>query len=101
MVKDAEAHSEDDKAKKEQVMAHNELDSLVYQTEKLVADNGDKVSEEEKTQITELAAEAKKALEANADAETLILRSRYNKKTVIFFVNIFMRLYEKIFYSCS
>lgn len=36
-----------------------------------------------------------------ADAETLILRSRYNKKTVIFFVNIFMRLYEKIFYSCS
>lgn len=36
-----------------------------------------------------------------ADAETLILRSRYNNKMVIFLVNIFMRLYEKIFRPCS
>ncbi len=39
LVKDADAHSEEDKARREQIEARNQLDSLVYQTEKLLNDN--------------------------------------------------------------
>ena len=46
MVKEAEANSESDREKKEQVMLRNDLDSLVYQTEKMIADNKDKFKEE-------------------------------------------------------
>ncbi len=47
MVKDAELHAEEDKKKKEEIEVRNQADSLIYQTEKVVKENKDKLSEDE------------------------------------------------------
>ena len=65
MVKDAESHAEEDKKKKEAIEAHNQLDSLIYTTEKSLKDHGDKIDSSEKSKIQSALDEAKKALEAN------------------------------------
>ncbi|MPY68881.1 MAG: molecular chaperone DnaK [Alphaproteobacteria bacterium] len=51
MVKDAEAHAADDKARKEKVELHNQADSLIYATEKNLAEYGDKVAASDKAQV--------------------------------------------------
>ncbi|HEV7553477.1 MAG TPA: molecular chaperone DnaK [Candidatus Angelobacter sp.] len=63
MAKEAEAHSAEDKAKREQIEARNQLDGMVYQVEKMLKENGDKISGDEKGQVESALAEAKKALE--------------------------------------
>ncbi|HWG39771.1 MAG TPA: molecular chaperone DnaK [Candidatus Acidoferrales bacterium] len=63
MAKEAEAHSAEDKAKREEIEARNQLDGLVYQMEKMLKENGDKISGDEKGQVESAVAEAKKALE--------------------------------------
>jgi Molecular chaperone len=71
-VKEAQSHSSEDKKKREAVEAKNQLDSLVYATEKLLAENADKVPAEDKTAIEAAVADAKKVLETQADdAEAL------------------------------
>lgn len=52
MVKDAETHAEEDKAKKELVELKNQADQLVYSTEKTLNENADKVSDSDKEAIT-------------------------------------------------
>ncbi len=64
MVADAEANAEEDKKRKEEVTLKNNLDTLVYQTEKTLKDNADAVAEAEKKTAEEAIAESKKALEA-------------------------------------
>ena len=51
MVKEAEAHAEEDKRKRELVEARNQADSLIHTTEKSLADLGDKVSPADKTEV--------------------------------------------------
>ena len=51
MIKDAEAHAEDDRRRKEEVEVRNTADTLVYQTEKLLKDQGDKIDEAEKADV--------------------------------------------------
>jgi molecular chaperone DnaK len=63
MAKEAEAHASEDKAKREEIEARNQLDSLVYQMEKMQKENGDKISGDEKIQVESALADAKKALE--------------------------------------
>ena len=63
MAKEAEAHSAEDKAKREEIEARNQLDSLVYQMEKMLKENADKISGDEKGQVESAVADAKKALE--------------------------------------
>jgi molecular chaperone DnaK len=70
LVKDAQAHTEDDKKRRKLAEAKNQADSLVYQTEKNIAEHGDKVSAEEKTKIQDAVAALKKALEGT-DAEAI------------------------------
>jgi molecular chaperone DnaK len=71
-VKEAQSHGAEDKKKREAVEAKNQLDSLVYATEKLLAENADKVPAEDKTAIEAAVADAKKVLETKADdAEAL------------------------------
>jgi molecular chaperone DnaK len=70
MVKDAEAHSEEDKRRRQQVEARNRLDSLVYSTEKTYEENKEKLGAAEKGELEEALAEAKKALEQE-DLSTL------------------------------
>ncbi|MBI3804880.1 MAG: molecular chaperone DnaK [Nitrospirae bacterium] len=65
LVKDAQAHAEEDKKKKALIEVKNEADSLIYATEKSLGDFGDKVSPEEKTQIQDQIAQARKAMESN------------------------------------
>jgi molecular chaperone DnaK len=61
MVKDAEINAEEDKKKRERIMMKNNLDNLVYGTEKLLKENGDKVPANLKSEIEELVKSAKEA----------------------------------------
>jgi molecular chaperone DnaK len=63
MAKEADAHSAEDKAKREEIEARNSLDGLVYNIEKMLKDNGDKVSGAEKLDVETALADAKKTLE--------------------------------------
>lgn len=65
MAKEAEAHSEEDKKRKEAVESRNMLDGAVYQAEKLIKDNKDKISEEDQKTIEEAIKDAKKTLDNN------------------------------------
>lgn len=62
MVKEAEAHAEDDKKRKETVNAKNQLDNLVYQMEKLINENKDKLPADEVTKAEEAMKTAKETL---------------------------------------
>jgi molecular chaperone DnaK len=63
-IKDAEAHAEEDKKKRELIEARNQLDSLIYATERSMSDLGDKLSAEEKGNVNVALEDAKKALES-------------------------------------
>ena len=63
MVKDAEAHAEEDKRRKEEVEVRNNCDALVNATEQTLAEVGDKAPADVKSQAEEAIAEAKSALE--------------------------------------
>ena len=69
MVKEAESNAQADKDRREAIEAKNHLDSSVYQAEKMVAENGEKISAEDKLSVENAIAEAKKVLAANADAK--------------------------------
>lgn len=69
MVRDAESHEAEDKARKEAIEARNHLDSAVYQAEKLVADNRDKIPEADRAEVEREIESAKKLLEQNRDAK--------------------------------
>lgn len=62
MKQDAKAHEEEDKKKKELIEAKNQLDTLVYATEKALKDHGDKISEDDKKKVSEAVEEARKKL---------------------------------------
>jgi molecular chaperone DnaK len=62
MVQDAESKSEEDEKKKEVINQRNNLDQLIYSTEKTLNDNADKITEEEKSTIEESVVKGKEAL---------------------------------------
>jgi len=70
MVKDAEANAAADKKRKEAIEARNELDSLVYGTEKNLRDHGDKISDEVKQEVEAQIAAAREVLD-HEDPEVL------------------------------
>ncbi len=63
MVKDAEAHAEEDRKRREEAEVRNTADGLVYQTEKMLKDQSDNVSDDEKATIEAKVADVKTALE--------------------------------------
>jgi molecular chaperone DnaK len=65
MTKEAEAHADEDKNRREQIEARNQLDSIIYQLEKTVRDTGDKIPADLKAKIEAGVADAKKELESN------------------------------------
>jgi molecular chaperone DnaK len=65
MVKDAEAHAEDDRKRREEAEIRNNADSIVYQTEKVLREQGDKVSADEKEAVEQPLADLKKAMDGN------------------------------------
>lgn len=62
MVKDAEAHAEEDRKRKEDAEELNKADTLVYQTEKLLRDQGDKIDGDDKVQVEQALGTLKEAL---------------------------------------
>ena len=81
-VKDAEAHAEEDKKKKEEIEVRNNAESLVYNSEKTLGELGDKISGEEKSKIEAEIDATRKALEGN-DTETI--KSATEKLTKVFY----------------
>ncbi len=69
MAKEAGAHSAEDKAKREEIEAKNQLDSMVYQLEKMLREQGDKISGSERGDVENAIADAKKALESGDKAQ--------------------------------
>jgi molecular chaperone DnaK len=65
MAKEAEAHSEEDKAQRELIESKNQLDSMVYQIEKMLREQGDKISSSERGDVENALADAKTALNSN------------------------------------
>jgi molecular chaperone DnaK len=64
MVKEAESNAAEDAAKREEIEAHNSLDGLVYQVEKFLRENTDKIPAESRTEVESKIPAAKSALEA-------------------------------------
>jgi molecular chaperone DnaK len=69
MVKDAEAHAEEDKREKEKIEVKNEADSLIYTTEKSLKDYGDKISEEDRQKIEDAVSSLKGVMESGNGEE--------------------------------
>jgi molecular chaperone DnaK len=74
MVKDAEAHAEEDKKRKAQVEAKNHAEALLHATEKALAEHGAKVGETERRAIENAMADLKEALKGD-DAEVLTAKT--------------------------
>jgi molecular chaperone DnaK len=71
MAKEAEAHSAEDKEKREEIEARNQLDGLVYNIEKMIKDSGEKVQAADKTEVEAALAESKTVLEGTPSAKEL------------------------------
>jgi molecular chaperone DnaK len=69
MAKEADAHSAEDKAQRESIEAKNKLDSMVYNVEKMLREQGDKIGGSERGDVENAIADAKKALESNDKAQ--------------------------------
>ena len=69
-IKEAEAHAEEDKKRKELVQTKNDADNLVFALEKMLKDNGDAISKEDKEKLEKAIEEAKKEFETD-DIEKL------------------------------
>ncbi len=71
MAKEADAHAAEDKEKREEIEARNRLDNLVYNIEKMLKENGDKVSGSDKSDVETALAEAKSTLAGTPSAAEL------------------------------
>jgi hypothetical protein len=69
LVKEGQANAEDDKKKHEVITARNQLDNLIYATEKTLKEHGDKISEDEKKKVEEALKEAKTSLTSESKEE--------------------------------
>lgn len=90
-VKDAEAHAEEDKKKKDEIEARNNAESLVYNSEKTLGELGDKISGEEKAKAEEEIANVKKSLEGT---DTEAIKQATEKLTTVFY-SISEKLYSQ------
>jgi molecular chaperone DnaK len=93
MVKDAEAYAEEDRLRREQVETRNQGDQLVHQTEKVLAEQGEKLSADERASIDSALSELKSAL-ADENSETTTLRSRI-EALVTASQGAFTRMYQE------
>ena len=71
MAKEADAHATEDQAKREEVEARNSLDNMTYNVEKMLKDNGDKVSGSEKSDVEAALTQARTALQGTSSASEL------------------------------
>jgi molecular chaperone DnaK len=82
MVKDAEVHAEEDQKRKEKIDSKNQLDNMIYQLEKLIAENKDKLPADEVTKTEEALKTAKEVLEKE-ESGTEEYKSELEKLTAV------------------
>ena len=90
-MKEAEQYAEEDKKRKEEVETLNHADSLIYETEKTLRDNGDKLSEEDKSAVQHEIDDFKKIREGNNAAEIKNAMEGFTQKVY----QIFGKLYQQ------
>ncbi|WP_345392377.1 Hsp70 family protein, partial [Haloechinothrix salitolerans] len=78
MVKDAEAHAEEDRKRREEAETRNQAETLAYQTEKFVKENEDKLPDEVKTKVNDAVSELNEALKGT---DTAAIQSAMEKLT--------------------
>ncbi len=93
MVKDAEAHAEEDKKKKEDAEVRNAADTLVYSVDKQLKDNGDKLSDDERSGVEGRLKAAREALEGT-DLEAI-------KNTTEGLSNEFQKVSQRLYEAAS
>jgi molecular chaperone DnaK len=71
MTQDAQAHSDEDQKNKEKIEAKNKLDSLIYNTEKILKENRDKISDADASSLDAALSKAKGILESSSEASDL------------------------------
>jgi len=81
MVKEAQSHAADDKAKREKIEAHNEGDNAAYQAEKFIRDNGDKIPADSKTKLEDEIRNVRTAI-AGTDLDAMRKASESLKKVM-------------------
>jgi molecular chaperone DnaK len=79
MKRDAESNAEQDKQRREEVETKNKADNAVYQTEKMLADNGDKISDENKSKLESAANDVKEALKGTDSAAIQTAADKLNE----------------------
>jgi molecular chaperone DnaK len=79
MAKEADAHAAEDKEQREHIEAHNQLDSMVYNIEKMLKESGEKVQAADKSDVEAALAEAKKTLEGSST--TAEMKAAHEKLT--------------------
>ena len=93
MIKDAEAYAEEDRKRREAVETRNRADSLVHQTERVLKEQGDKLSEDERTSIESALSELKEAV-ASESTSTDDLNSKMEKLAQVS-QSAFTRMYQE------
>jgi molecular chaperone DnaK len=76
MMRDAEAHAEDDRKRREDAEVRNTADALLFQTERFVAENGDKIPADKKTELDEAMGELRASL---GGADTAAIKAAHEK----------------------
>jgi molecular chaperone DnaK len=79
MRKDAEAHAEDDKKRRDEIEQRNEADNAVYRSEKMLKDNADKISGSDKSKIEEAVKEVKEAIKGSDAAAIRTASEKLNE----------------------
>lgn len=93
MVKDAESYAEEDRKRREAVETRNQAEQLVNQTEKVLSEQGDKLTDDEKSPIETAMAELKEAV-ASEDTSTEDLRSKMESLAQVS-QGAFTRMYQE------
>jgi molecular chaperone DnaK len=79
MRKEAELHADEDKKQREEIEIRNEADNAVYRTEKMIRENGDKISADDKAKIEKAAAEVKEVLKGSDNVAVKSACDRLNQ----------------------
>ncbi|MFO1511754.1 MAG: Hsp70 family protein [Verrucomicrobiota bacterium] len=95
MRKDAEAHAEEDKAKREEVETRNEADNAVYRTEKMLKENGDKISGDDKKKIEKAVADVKEALKGSDAAAIKSASEKLNEVSQAIWSEVYKKAAEQ------
>src|SRR5213083_1573416 len=80
MTREAQSHADEDQRNRERIEAHNKLDTQIYNTEKILRENRDKITEAEAATLDTALSNAKKTLE-NSSADTQELNAAFEELT--------------------